>query len=59
MEKTAEHVATNGLAFEKVLMEREQNKMEFSFLKTDSPFRPYYDHRVAEISKQMLQGIQH
>ena len=50
-------MATNGLAFEKVLVDREQHKPEFAFLKTDSPYRPYYDHRVAEISKQLLQGL--
>ena len=38
-------------------MQREQQKQEFAFLKPESPFRPYYDHRVAEISKQLLQGM--
>lgn len=38
-------------------MEREQHKPEFAFLKHDSPYRPYYDHRVAEVSKKLIQGL--
>jgi hypothetical protein len=47
LEKTAEHVAHNGSEFEKILMQREQHKQEFAFLKHESPYRAYYDHHVA------------
>jgi splicing factor 3A subunit 1 len=50
-------VALNGSEFEKILIEREQHKPEFAFLRTESPYRAYYDHRVAEISKKMIQGL--
>lgn len=59
-EKTAEHVATNGSEFEKMLIEREQHKAEFAFLQPNSPYRAYYDHKVSEISKKLFveaQGI--
>jgi hypothetical protein len=50
-------VALNGSEFEKILIEREQHKPEFAFLKPDSPYRAYYDYKVAEISKKMIQGL--
>lgn len=38
-------------------MQRQQHKQEFAFLKPESPYRAYYDHHVAEVSKKLLQGI--
>lgn len=57
LEKTAEHVALNGSDFEKILVQREQFKPEFAFLKIDSPYRPYYDHQVAKTSKKLLENL--
>lgn len=50
-------MAHNGSEFEKILIQREQHKPEFAFLKPESPYRAYYDHKVAEVSKKLLQGI--
>ena len=54
VEKTASHVAKNGSQFEKALIEIEQNKPQFSFLKKENPYRAYYDHMVAEYSRKLL-----
>lgn len=54
VEKTAAHVAKNGSEFEQALIEIEQNKPEFSFLKRENPYRAYYDHMVAEYSRKLI-----
>ena len=35
-------------------MEKEANNTKFSFLKKDDPYRPYYDHKIAEFAKAIL-----
>lgn len=53
-DKTAQHVAKNGSEFEKALIEMEQNKPEFAFLRKDNPYRAYYDHLVADYSRKLM-----
>lgn len=54
VEKTALHVAKNGSQFEKALIEMEQHKPQFSFLLKENPYRPFYDHMVAEYSRKLM-----
>lgn len=41
-----------------MLILREQQKPEFAFLQHENPYRPYYDHKVAEISKKIVEQVQ-
>lgn len=38
-----------------MILERQQHNAEFAFLQKDNPYRAYYDHTVAEISRKLLQ----
>jgi hypothetical protein len=38
-----------------MILDRQQHNAEFTFLQKDNPYRAYYDHMVADISKKMLQ----
>lgn len=55
-DKTAEFVAKNGPSFEELVIKAEANNTKFSFLKSDDPYRSYYDHKVSEFLKTLDNG---
>ncbi|CAG9462809.1 unnamed protein product [Pedinophyceae sp. YPF-701] len=49
LDKTAQFVAKNGVAFEKRILEAERQNAKFQFLVPTSPYHAFYRHRVEEI----------
>ena len=43
---TAKYVAKNGIRFEKVIIKKEANNPNFSFINKDDPYRAFYDQKV-------------
>eukprot|EP01016_Furgasonia_blochmanni_P005767 TRINITY_DN12269_c0_g1_i3.p1 TRINITY_DN12269_c0_g1~~TRINITY_DN12269_c0_g1_i3.p1 ORF type:complete len:237 (-),score=48.23 TRINITY_DN12269_c0_g1_i3:72-782(-) len=57
-DKTAEFVAKNGSSFEELVMKSEANNPRFSFLKPNDPYRAYYEHKVIEFSRALVEPKQ-
>eukprot|EP00208_Stichococcus_sp_RCC1054_P004291 CAMPEP_0206141514 /NCGR_PEP_ID=MMETSP1473-20131121/13203_1 /ASSEMBLY_ACC=CAM_ASM_001109 /TAXON_ID=1461547 /ORGANISM="Stichococcus sp, Strain RCC1054" /LENGTH=517 /DNA_ID=CAMNT_0053536115 /DNA_START=340 /DNA_END=1890 /DNA_ORIENTATION=- len=51
VDKTAQFVAKNGVAFEKRIIESERENVKFNFLKTEDPYHAYYKYKVEEAQK--------
>lgn len=56
IEKTAEYVARNGSQFEEIIYNNEKDNPSFFFLKLDNPYRAYYDKKVIEFAKSLIEG---
>jgi hypothetical protein len=56
IEKTAEYVARNGSQFEEIIYNNEKDNPGFFFLKLDNPYRAYYDKKVIEFAKSLIEG---
>ena len=56
-DKSAEYVAKNGLPFEELLHKESQGNAKFCFLLHSNPYRPYYDQKVIEFSKNLAQKM--
>lgn len=54
VDKTAEYVAKNGSKFEETIYNN-QSSDDFAFLRLDNPYRAYYDKKVVEFSKEMIE----
>ncbi|KAJ2845617.1 SF3a splicing factor complex subunit [Coemansia erecta] len=46
VDKTAEHVAKSGTAFEQLIREKYQDNAKFSFIYQNDPYFAYYEHMV-------------
>ncbi|KAJ2363604.1 hypothetical protein H4S02_005035, partial [Coemansia sp. RSA 2611] len=46
VDKTAEHVARSGEAFEQMVREKYQGSVKFSFIYPNDPYFAYYEHMV-------------
>jgi splicing factor 3A subunit 1 len=57
VDKTAEFVAKNGSTFEELVIKSEQNNPKFSFLKTHDPYRAYYDQKVIEFARGLIEPM--
>lgn len=57
IDKTAEYVAKNGSKFEETIYNN-QSSDEFAFLRLDNPYRAYYDKKVVEFARQMIETEQ-
>ena len=55
---TAGYVAKNGQSFELMVMEKEAQNPKFSFLLRDDKHRPYYDHMITVIARQLIEQQQ-
>jgi splicing factor 3A subunit 1 len=53
-DKTAEYVAKNGSGFEEIVKSSEASNPKFSFLKTNDPYRAYYEQKVIDFAKGLV-----
>lgn len=51
VEKTANYVSRNGIAFEEKIREKEKNNNKFCFLNPADPYYKYYEFRLEECKK--------
>lgn len=56
VETTAKYVADNGDEFESLVYQQELANPKFIFLHKDNAYRPYYDYKVNEYRKQLLEA---
>lgn len=54
-DKAAEYVAKNGSVFEDQLLQKELNNPKFCFLKRDDPYRAYYEHKITEYARGLVE----
>jgi splicing factor 3A subunit 1 len=57
IEKTAEYVAKNGSQLEEIIYNKEKDNPMFSFLKLSDPYRAYYDKRVIELARSLINPL--
>ena len=54
---TALAVAKNGVKLEELIYKNDENENKFSFLKLKSPYRRYYDSKVIENAKKLINPL--
>lgn len=53
-DKTAEYVAKNGSTFEDLVLQKELSNPKFCFLKRGDTYRAYYEMKVAEFARGLV-----
>ena len=47
-------MAKNGSNFEDLVLQKELNNPKFCFLRRGDPYRAYYEHKVAEYARGLV-----